>query len=68
VANTEPFTVDKDRFNQATFKPVMTTAVRLEVEPQNILYKAGAAGPPAAMRISKDTIWRELGIIEWRVK
>ncbi len=68
VANTEPFTVDKDRFNQATFKPVMTTAVRLEVEPQNILYKAGAAGPPAAMRISKDTIWREFGIIEWRVK
>ena len=68
VANTEPFTVDKDRFNQATFKPVMTTAVRLEVEPQNILYRAGAAGPPAAMRISKDTIWREFGIIEWRVK
>ena len=68
VAVNEPYTVDKDRFNQADFKPVETTAVRLEVEPQSILYKGGAAGPPAAMRINKDTIWREFGIIEWRVK
>jgi DUF1680 family protein len=68
VANNEPYTVDKDKFNQAAFTPVKTTAVRLEVEPQNILYKGGAAGPPAAMRINKDTIWREFGIIEWRVR
>lgn len=27
-----------------------------------------AAGPPAAMTIREDTIWREFGIIEWRVK
>jgi hypothetical protein len=68
VAINEPYTVDRDKFNQAAFKPVTTTAVRLEVEPQNILYKGGAAGPPAAMRISKDTVWREFGIIEWQVK
>jgi hypothetical protein len=68
VANNEPYAVDKDKFNQTTFKPVTTTAVRLEVEPQSILYKGGGAGPPAAMRINKDTIWREFGIIEWQVK
>jgi len=68
VANNEPYAVGKDRFNQITFKPVRTTAVRIEVEPQSILYKGGAAGPPAAMRINKDTIWREFGIIEWQVK
>jgi hypothetical protein len=68
VANTAPFTVDRDRFNQTAFQPVETTAVRIEVEPQSILYKGGAAGPPAAMRINQDTVWREFGIIEWRVK
>ncbi len=64
----EPYAVAKDRFNQVTFKPVTTTAVRLEVEPQGILYKGGQAGPPAAVRIDKDIVWREFGIIEWRVK
>jgi len=68
VAGNEPYTVDRDKFNQTAFTPVITTAVRLEVEPQSILYKGGAAGPPAAMRINKDTIWREFGIIEWRVQ
>ncbi len=68
VANSGPYTVEKDWFNEVTFKPVTTTAVRIEVEPQSILYKGGAAGPPAAMRIAKDTIWREFGIIDWRVR
>jgi hypothetical protein len=68
VANKEPYTVDKDKFNAVTFVPVKTTSVRIEVEPQSILYKGGAAGPPAAMPIKDDTIWREFGIIEWRVK
>jgi DUF1680 family protein len=68
VANKEPYTVDKDKFNAVTFVPVKTTAIRIEVEPQSILYKGGAAGPPAAMTIKEDTIWREFGIIEWRVK
>jgi uncharacterized protein len=68
VVNSQPYAVGKDRFNEVAFTPVTTTAVRIEVEPQSILYKGGAAGPPAAMRIDKDTIWREFGIIEWQVK
>jgi hypothetical protein len=62
------YPVEQDRYNQTGFKPVTTTAVRLEVEPQGILYKGGAAGPPAAMRINQDVIWREFGLIEWQVK
>jgi hypothetical protein len=50
------------------FQPVTTTAVRIEVEPQNILYEAGMIGPPAAMFIDEDVTWREFGIIEWRIK
>jgi hypothetical protein len=68
VANNEPYAVDKNTFNRVTFKPVKTTAVRLEVEPQSILYKAGAAGPPEALTIRQDTVWREFGLIEWRVR
>jgi hypothetical protein len=68
VENNEPYTVEKDKFSQVTFKPVKTTAVRIEVEPQSILYKKGAAGPPWAVTISEDVNWREFGIIEWRVK
>ena len=68
VANAAPYTVDKDKFSEVTFKPVKTTAVRIEVEPQTILYKAGAAGPPWATVIRQDVNWREIGIIEWRVK
>jgi hypothetical protein len=60
--------VDKDRFNTITFDPVATTAVRLEVEPRKIPYKAGDIGPPDALFLSKDMTWRECGIIEWRVK
>jgi len=68
VSTQDPYTVDMDQFNTVTFDPVKTTAIRIEVEPQSILYKAGAAGPPAAMTIRQDTNWREFGIIEWRVK
>ncbi len=60
--------VKKDAWSEATFKPVRTTAVRLEIEPRTVLYKGGAAGPPAAMPIDKDVQWREAGVIEWRVK
>jgi len=68
VENNEPYTVDKDKFNTVSFKPVKTTAIRIEVEPQKILYRKGAAGPPGALTIREDMIWREFGIIEWRVK
>jgi hypothetical protein len=68
VSTQDPYRVDADKFNTIAFDPVKTTAIRIEVEPQNILYKAGAAGPPAAVTIQEDTVWREFGIIEWRVK
>jgi hypothetical protein len=62
------YTVEKDRFNRITFEPVTTSAVRLEVEPATRHYKAGEIGPPGAMFLDADIAWRELGIIEWRVK
>ncbi len=68
VSNREPYPVEKNKFNTVTFEPVMTTAVRIEIEPQNILYKAGMIGPPAAMFIDDDITWQEIGIIEWRIK
>ena len=60
--------VEKDKFNRVDFDPVRTRALRLEVEPQTILYRAGKGGPPDAMPIKEDVEWRECGIIEWRVK
>lgn len=68
VKNYEPYSVEKDTFNVVIFEPVKTKAVLLEVEPQKILYKAGSIGPPDALYIHKDIVWRECGIIEWRVK
>jgi hypothetical protein len=63
----DPYRVEKDTFNRVTFDPVTATAVRLEVEPQKVLYRAGQIGPPAALFLRKDTEWREFGVIEWRV-
>jgi DUF1680 family protein len=60
--------VEKDKFNRVTFPAVITTAVRLEVEPQTRHYKAGEIGPPGAMFLDHDIDWREFGIIEWRVQ
>ena len=68
VKNYEPYGVEKDTFNVVIFEPVKTKAVLLEVEPQKILYKAGSIGPPDALYLHKDIVWRECGIIEWRVK
>ncbi len=67
VHNRDPYTVIKDRFNTVTFDPVMTIAVRIEIEPQTILYKARTIGPPEALFIDNDIQWREYGVVEWRV-
>jgi DUF1680 family protein len=67
VANNEPYVVAKDKFNVVSFSPVTTIAMRLEVEPATKFYKAGQIGPPAAMFLDKDTQWRELGLLEWRI-
>lgn len=61
-------TVEKDAFSSVEFDPVTTTAVRLEVEPRTVHYRAGEIGPPAAMFIDQDIDWREFGIIEWEVE
>ena len=58
----------KDTFNRVAFTPVTTTAVRIEIEPVTRQYKSGEIGPPEAMFLSKDIAWRELGVIEWRVR
>ncbi|MBZ5618341.1 MAG: glycoside hydrolase family 127 protein [Acidobacteriia bacterium] len=60
--------IEKDRFNTVTFDPVTTTAVRLESEPKTVHYNAGEIGPPGALFLTTDIDWRELGIIEWRVR
>lgn len=67
AANRAAYTVQKDQFNVAHFEPVVTTAVRLEIEPKPIEYKSGQIGPPDAMFISQDLQWREAGVLEFRV-
>jgi hypothetical protein len=67
VAARKAYRVEKDAYSTMNFAPVTTTAVRLEVEPQTVAYKAGDIGPPAAMFLSEDIAWREFGLIEWRV-
>jgi uncharacterized protein len=67
VENLSPYIVTKDEFNVMDFKPVTTSAVRIEVEPQTKLYKAGEIGPPAANFVHEDIHWREFGLLEWRV-
>jgi len=68
VVNRQPYGVEKNTFNRVSFDPVMTTALRLEVEPKKVLYKSGEIGPPEALFLQRDIEWREIGIIEWRVK
>ena len=60
--------VAKDRFNQVAFLPVTATAVRIEIEPATRQYRAGEIGPPDAMFLTREVAWREVGVIEWRVK
>jgi DUF1680 family protein len=60
--------VAKDRFNRLDFAPVTATAVRIEIEPVTRQYKAGEIGPPEAMFLTQAIAWRELGVIEWRVR
>ena len=62
------FGVAKDRFNRVAFAPVTTTGVRIEIEPVTRQYKAGEIGPPEAMFLTQAIAWRELGVIEWRVR
>jgi hypothetical protein len=62
------YAVEKNRFNRIEFDPVTTSAVRIEVEPNTVHYKTGEIGPPGANFLNKDIDWRELGVVEWRVR
>ena len=66
VADDGAFTVEQDAWSAVAFEPVTTRALRLEVEPRTVSYKAGQIGPPAAMFIDEDIEWREFGVIEWQ--
>jgi hypothetical protein len=68
VAALGAYAVERDTFNRVLFEPVTTSAVRIEVEPTTRHYKAGEIGPPDAMFLDQETTWREVGLIEWRVK
>ena len=68
VATQNAYAVRKDTFNRVAFAPVTTTSVRIEIEPVTRHYKSGEIGPPEAMFLTRDIAWRELGVIEWRVR
>ena len=62
VANKEPYAVKSDRFNRVAFKPVRTTALRIEATLQDAYvetYLAGKDEQPKKM---------SAGILEWRVE
>jgi DUF1680 family protein len=67
VNGMKPYGTMKDQFNTIAFEPIVTSAIRIEVEPATILYKKGEIGPPDAMFIEHDLSWREFGMLEWRV-
>lgn len=67
VATDGAFTVEEDAWSTVEFNPVVTLALRVEVEPRTVSYQAGQIGPPAAMFIDEDIEWREFGVIEWQV-
>lgn len=67
VSARSPYRVELDSWNEVEFEPVVTSAVRLAVEPRTVSYEAGGIGPPAAMFIDQDVDWREFGVIEWQV-
>ena len=68
VAARGAYGVNANRFNRIDFDPVVTRAVRIEVEPKTVHYKTGEIGPPAAMFLNAPVDWREFGIIEWRIR
>ena len=67
VVNRAPYAVAKDRFNVVVFEPITAVAVRLEIVPEALRYRAGQIGPPDAMFLRQDMEWREAGVLEWRI-
>jgi uncharacterized protein len=67
VTAAQPFPVTRDQFNKASFSPVTTTGLRIEIQLQAKTYKKGTLGPPDGNYLTQDLIWYEGGMIEWRV-
>jgi len=67
VDASDPYAVDRDRFNRVSFKPVTASGLRLEIRLQGKVYKKGGLGPPDGNYLTEDLTWYECGIIEWRV-
>jgi hypothetical protein len=67
VDTSDPYPVERDRFNKISFQPVNTSSLRLEIRLQAKVYKKGTLGPPDGNYLSEDLTWYEGGIIEWRV-
>jgi DUF1680 family protein len=65
VSTQDKYSVQKDCFNMVEFAPVKTMAIRVQIEPDTISYRAGEIGPPDAMFLKHDIDWREFGILKW---
>ncbi|MGM0463970.1 MAG: glycoside hydrolase family 127 protein [Bacteroidota bacterium] len=62
------YTVERDKFNTIEFKPVNTTALRMNISLGGKDYEKGELGPPDGNYLPENTTWYECGIIEWLVK
>jgi uncharacterized protein len=67
VRTAGPYGVESDKFNRVEFEPVLTPALRMEIQLHGIIYKQGALGPPDGNWVRKDYTWYEGGVVEWRV-
>jgi hypothetical protein len=67
VKNRKSYKVEKDKFNTATFEPVETEKLRLEIQLQGQKFAKGALGPPDANYLKDELVWYECGILEWQV-
>ncbi len=63
----ESYGVEADKFNKVAFTPVTTSALRMDIELEGVVYKKGVLGPPDANYLAEDLLWYEGGVIEWRV-
>ena len=67
VRTSAPYGVEKDKPNVANFEPVVTSALRLDIQLQAKMYKTGTLGPPDGNYLQNDLTWYEGGVIAWQV-
>jgi hypothetical protein len=68
VESPSGYGVQKDMYNKTTFTPVRTDGLRMEIELEKQIYKAGELGQPDANYLREDQVWYEGGVIEWIVE